>query len=279
MDLKSMKRRQQISSISIHVILILVSITMLVPFVWMILTAFKTVTESTSVNPFVIFPKKIITSNFSEVINNMNFMRLYWNTFLLILGRVVAAVLTATIAAYAFARLDFPLKKFFFSLVIFQMMVPSQIFIIPQYLMVSKMGMLDTVFALVFPGLVTAFGTFLLNQSFMALPKDLEEAARIDGCNIGQTFLFVMMPLVRSGMIALGIFTAVFAYKDLMWPMIVNKNVMPLSAALAKMQGQYTNNYPELMTASLLACIPMIILYLIFQKQFIEGISTSGGKL
>lgn len=279
MDFKSMKRREQIEKISIHVILILVSITMLVPFLWMILTAFKTVTESTSVNPFVIFPSKMQFENFNVVINNMNFMQLYWNTFLLILGRVVAAVLTATIAGYAFARLEFPLKKFFFSLILFQMMVPAQIFIIPQYLMVSKLGMLDTIFALVFPGLITAFGTFLLNQSFMALPKDLEEAARIDGCNIGRTFLFVMMPLVRSGMIALGIFTAVFAYKDLMWPMIVNKNVMPLSAALAKMQGQYTNNYPQLMTASLLACIPMIILYLIFQKQFIEGISTSGGKL
>ena len=279
MDFKSMKRKEQIEKISIHVILILVSITMLVPFLWMILTAFKTVTESTSVNPFVIFPSKWQFENFNVVINNMNFMQLYWNTFLLILGRVVAAVLTATIAGYAFARLEFPLKKFFFSLILFQMMVPAQIFIIPQYLMVSKLGMLDTIFALVFPGLITAFGTFLLNQSFMALPKDLEEAARIDGCNIGRTFLFVMMPLVRSGMIALGIFTAVFAYKDLMWPMIVNKNVMPLSAALAKMQGQYTNNYPQLMTASLLACIPMIILYLIFQKQFIEGISTSGGKL
>lgn len=279
MDFKSMKRREQIEKISIHVILILVSITMLVPFLWMILTAFKTVTESTSVNPFVIFPSKWQFENFNVVINNMNFMQLYWNTFLLILGRVVAAVLTATIAGYAFARLEFPLKKFFFSLILFQMMVPAQIFIIPQYLMVSKLGMLDTIFALVFPGLITAFGTFLLNQSFMALPKDLEEAARIDGCNIGRTFLFVMMPLVRSGMIALGIFTAVFAYKDLMWPMIVNKNVMPLSAALAKMQGQYTNNYPQLMTASLLACVPMIILYLIFQKQFIEGISTSGGKL
>lgn len=279
MDFKSMKRREQIEKISIHVILILVSITMLVPFLWMILTAFKTVTESTSVNPFVIFPSKWQFENFNVVINNMNFMQLYWNTFLLILGRVVAAVLTATIAGYAFARLEFPLKKFFFSLILFQMMVPAQIFIIPQYLMVSKLGMLDTIFALVFPGLITAFGTFLLNQSFMALPKDLEEAARIDGCNIGRTFLFVMMLLVRSGMIALGIFTAVFAYKDLMWPMIVNKNVMPLSAALAKMQGQYTNNYPQLMTASLLACIPMIILYLIFQKQFIEGISTSGGKL
>ncbi len=279
MDFQSMKRKEQFVSIGIHIILILVSITMLVPFAWMVLTAFKTVTESTSVDPFVIFPKKWITDNFTEVINNMNFLQLYWNTFMLIMGRVLAAVLTATIAGYAFARLEFPLKNFFFSLVIFQMMVPSQIFIIPQYLMVSRMGMLDTIFALVFPGLVTAFGTFLLKQSFMSLPRDLEEAARIDGCNIGQTFLFVMMPLVRSGMIALSIFTAVFAYKDLMWPMIVNKNVMPLSAALAKMQGQYTNNYPQLMTASLLACIPMIILYLIFQKQFIEGISTSGGKL
>ena len=145
--------------------------------------------------------------------------------------------------------------------------------------MVSNMKMLDTVFALVFPGIVSAFGTFLLKQSFMSMPRDLEEAARIDGCNIGQTFLYIMMPLVRSAMVALGIFTAVFAYKDLMWPMIVNKTVMPLSAALAKMQGQYTNNYPQLMAASLLACVPMIIIYLIFQKQFIEGIATSGGKL
>ncbi len=147
MDFQSMKRKEQFVSIGIHIILILVSITMLVPFAWMVLTAFKTVTESTSVDPFVIFPKKWITDNFTEVINNMNFLQLYWNTFMLIMGRVLAAVLTATIAGYAFARLEFPLKNFFFSLVIFQMMVPSQIFIIPQYLMVSRMGMLDTIFA------------------------------------------------------------------------------------------------------------------------------------
>ena len=167
-----------------------------------------------------------------------------------------------------------------FSLVLFQMMVPGQIFIIPQYLMVSKMGNAQYHFLpWYFPGIVTAFGTFLLKQAYMGLPKDLEEAARLDGCNIGQTFLFIMAPLTRSSMVALGIFTAVFAYKDLMWPLICNKDVMPLSAALAKMQGQYTNNYPQLMAASLLACIPMIVLYLIFQKQFIEGIATSGGKL
>ena len=161
----------------------------------------------------------------------------------------------------------------------FQMMVPGQIFIIPQYLMISSLGAMDTIFALIFPGLVTAFGTFLLRQSYMGLPRDLEEAARLDGCNIGQTFLYIMAPLTRSGMVALGIFTAVFAYKDLMLPLICNRTVMPLSAALAKMQEQYSNNYPQLMAASLLACIPMIILYLIFQKQFIEGIATSGGKL
>nr|WP_305136022.1 carbohydrate ABC transporter permease [uncultured Schaedlerella sp.] len=274
-----METRAKINQAVIHIVLILVSITMLVPFLWMVLTAFKTMTEATSVNPFVIFPKNWLTDSFTTVIQNMDFPILYLNTLLLIAGRVIAAVLTATLAGYAFARLNFRGKNLMFSLVMFQMMVPGQIFIIPQYLMVSKMGMLNTIFALVFPGLVTAFGTFLLRQAYMGLPRDLEEAARLDGCNIGQTFLFIMAPLTRSSMVALGIFTAVFAYKDLMWPLIVNKDVMPLSAALAKMQGQYTSNYPQLMAASLLACIPMIILYLIFQKQFIEGIATSGGKL
>ena len=274
-----METKAKINQAFIHIILILVSITMLVPFLWMVLTAFKTMTEATSVNPFVIFPKTWKMDSFATVIKNMNFPVLYMNTLLLIAGRVIAAVLTATLAGYAFARLNFRGKNLMFSLVMFQMMVPGQIFIIPQYLMVSKMGMLNTIFALVFPGLVTAFGTFLLRQAYMGLPRDLEEAARLDGCNIGQTFLFIMAPLTRSSMVALGIFTAVFAYKDLMWPLIVNKDVMPLSAALAKMQGQYTSNYPQLMAGSLLACIPMIILYLIFQKQFIEGIATSGGKL
>lgn len=274
-----MEKHARINRLIVHIVLIVLSVIMIVPFIWMILTAFKTVGESTSVDPFVIFPGQWITSNFTTVMDYMNFPQLYLNTLLLIGGRVLAAVLTATLAGYAFARLEFKGRNLMFSLVLFQMMVPSQIFIIPQYLMVSKLGMLNTIFALIFPGLVTAFGTFLLRQSFMSLPRDLEEAARLDGCNIGQTFLYIMAPLTRSSMIALGIFTAVFAYKDLMWPLIVNKDVMPLSAALSKMQGQYINNYPQLMAASLLAVIPMILLYLFFQKQFIEGIATSGGKL
>ncbi len=257
------------------------SVVMLVPFLWMILTAFKSTSEATQMNPFIIFPTVWKKDAFLSVMSKMNFLRLYWNTLVLIIERVACAVLTATMAGYAFGRLHFKGKNLAFSLVLFQMMVPSQIFIIPQYLMVGRLGLLNTSFGLLFPGLVTAFGTFLLRQAYLGLPLSLEEAARLDGCNIGQTFLYIMAPLTKSSMVALGIFTALFAFKELMWPLVVNteQNTMPLSAALAKLQGQFVTNYPELMAASLLACIPMVIIYLIFQKQFIEGIATSGGKL
>ena len=135
----SMETKKKLTTILIHVILIIVSITMLVPFIWMILTAFKTVTEATSVDPFTIFPKIWRKDAFISVINNMNFLLLYKNTLLLIFFRVVCAVLTATMAGYAFGRLNFKGRDLCFSLVLFQMMVPVQIFIIPQYLMVSKM--------------------------------------------------------------------------------------------------------------------------------------------
>ena len=276
-----MKVKRTISIIVIYIILIIGAITMLVPFLWMVLTAFKSISESTQINPFVIFPSVWRMEAFTSVLTKMNFEKLYFNTLVLIVGRVICAVLTSVMAGYAFGRLTFKGRDVAFALVLFQMMVPSQIFIIPQYLMVSRLNMLNTSFALLFPGLVTAFGTFLLRQAFMSLPKDLEEAARLDGCNIGQTFLYVMAPLTKSAMTALGIFTALFAYKDLMWPLVVNteQNTMPLSAALAKLQGQFATNFPELMAASLLACIPMMIIYILFQKQFIEGIATSGSKL
>lgn len=276
-----MKTRDTIGKIIIYIVLILVSFTMLVPFLWMFLTAFKTVAETMQVDPFVLFPAVWQVENFGKVIKAMDFVRLYANTLIMIALRVLCAVLTATLSGYAFARLNFKGKNFMFALVLFQMMIPVQIFIIPQYVMVSKLHLTNSVWGLLFPGLVTAFGTFLLRQSYMSLPRDLEEAARLDGCNIPKTFLFVMAPLTKSAMVALGIFTAVFAYKDLMWPMIVcpDNRKTTLASALAKMNGQYSQKYPELMMAALIACVPMIIIYILFQKQFIEGIATSGGKL
>ncbi|MBR4993895.1 MAG: carbohydrate ABC transporter permease [Lachnospiraceae bacterium] len=268
-------------NIVIYIILILVSITMLVPFLWMFLTAFKSVAETTQVDPFVIIPTVWHTENFSNVVKAMDFVRLYANTLGMIALRILCAVLTATLAGYAFARLEFKGKNIMFALVLLQMMVPVQIYIIPQYIMVSKLHLTNTLFGLLFPGMVSAFGTFLLRQAYKQLPKDLEEAARLDGCNIPKTFLYIMAPLTKSSMVALGIFTAVFAYKDLMWPMIVcpDNRATTLASALAKMNGQYSQKYPDLMMAALISCVPMIVIYIFFQKQFIEGIATSGGKL
>lgn len=275
-------KSEKFSKTLMYVILILMAFIMLVPFLWMILTALKTNQEAISVNPFYIFPQSGWQwENFVTVWKSYNFITLYKNTLLMIVFRIICACLTATMAGYAFGRLNFPGKNFFFSLVLIQMMIPSQIFIIPQYVMVSKLKLLNTVTGLVLPGVVTAFGTYLLKTAYQGLPKELEEAAAIDGANVVQRFLFVMLPLTKSSMVSLGIFTALFAFKDLMWPMIVctNSEATTLSAGLAKMQGQYGNDYPTMMAAAVLAIIPMVIIYIIFQKQFVEGIATSGGKL
>lgn len=274
--------KQKLSSGAIHLILIAGSLVMIVPFIWMLLTAFKTKTEAISVNPFYIFPMHgWHIENFIDVWNSYNFLLLYRNTLLLIVLRVLCACATATLAGYAFGRLKFPFKNFLFALVLVQMMVPSQIFIIPQYLMVSKLNAMNTPFGLLLPGIVTAFGTYLCKQGYQTLPRSLEEAAEIDGCNVPQRFLFVMLPLTRPSLVSLGIFTALFAYKDLMWPLLVapRTEATTLTAALSRLQGQFGNNYPQIMAGALMAVVPMIVLYLIFQKQFIEGIATSGGKL
>lgn len=277
-----MKRsNKKVSTVIIHTFLIVGACVMLMPFVWMVLTSLKTVTESTSVNPFVFFPAQLQWNNYAVVTQQNNFIQLYFNTFAMMILRIICSVGFSSMAAYAFARLKFPGRNLLFGIVLFQMMVPVQIFVIPQYLMVDALGARNTIFALLFPGIVSAFGTFLLRQFFMSLPKDIEEAAKLDGCNIGQTFLRVMLPLAKSGIIALTIFTALFAFKDLMWPLIVNTstNAATLSSALARIQAGYAERYPELMAAAVLAMWPMVVLYIVFQRKFIEGVATSGSKL
>lgn len=262
-----------------YVALILGSVVMIFPFVWMLLTSFKTQAESMAVPPQLL-PSQWNLDNFITALASLPFVNLYVNTALLILFRVLCAVVFSSMAGYAFAKLNFPFKKFLFTIVLVQMMLPSQIFIIPQYLMLARMGLTNTIFALVFPGLVSAFGTFFLRQTYLGIPNEIAEAAYLDGCNKWQTFTRVMLPLTGSSMAALAIFTAVFAYSDLMWPLICNidLNMMTLSAGLSTLNGQYTTNFPVLMAGSLLAMIPMVILYLIFQKQFIQGIAMTGGK-
>ena len=262
-----------------YIALILGAIIMVFPFLWMILTSFKTVAESNAVPP-VVFPGAFRWENFQEAAASLPFLKLYLNTGLMILFRVICAVAFSSMAGYAFTMLEFRGKKLLFGIVLVQMSLPSQIFIIPQYQMVAKMGMANTIFALVFPGIVSAFGVFFLRQTYMGIPKEIGEAAYLDGCNQWQTFYKVMFPLTGTSVAALTIFTAVFAYSDLMWPLVVNSdlNMMTLSSGLATLRGQFTTNFPVLMAGSLLAMLPMVVLYMIFQRQFIEGIASTGGK-
>ena len=279
MNTKSLERSQKTGKIVTYAALVIGSIIMVFPFMWMILTSSKTVSESMQVPP-TIFPNTIMLDNFFEAVKSLPFVSMYANTILMIVFRVVFAVLFSSMAGYAFAKLHFKGKNLLFGIVLMQMMLPSQIFIIPQYQMVAKLGIANSIAALVFPGLVSAFGTFFLRQAYLGIPNEVAEAAFLDGCNQWQTFTKVMFPLTSSSVAALTVFTAVFAFSDLRWPLVVNSDLkmMTLSSGLATLRGQFSTNFPVLMAGSLLAMLPMVILYLFFQKQFIEGIAMTGGK-
>ena len=275
----SLHRKYVIGRFLTYFALIVGSLIMIFPFVWMLLTSFKTQAESVSI-PATFFPSEFRLDGYKKVLENLPFVKLYLNTILLVFFRVVCAILFSSMAGYAFAKLKFRGKNILFIIVLMQMSLPSQIFIIPQYQMVAKMGLANTIFALVFPGLVSAFGVFFLRQTYMSIPDEVGEAAYLDGCNQWQTFYKVMFPLTGTSVAALTIFTAVFAYGDLMWPLVVNSDLkmMTLSSGLSTLKGQFSTNFPVLMAGSLLAMLPMVVLYLIFQRQFVEGIAGTGGK-
>lgn len=274
-----MKQKKNMTTLLTYIALIIGSIIMIFPFVWMLLTSFKTNAEVMQIPP-TILPSDWDFSSFSKVLDLLPFGNLYLNTALMIFLRVVCAVVFCSMAGYAFAKLKFKGKNILFTLIIVQQMIPGQIFIIPQYQMIAKLGMTDTIFSLVFPGIVSAFGTFFLRQAYMGIPDEVAEAAYLDGCTRWQTFTKIMFPLTKSSVAALSVFTAVFAYTDLMWPLVANTNInsTTLSAGLSSLNGQFSTNYPVLMAGSLLAMLPMVVLYLCFQKHFIEGVAMTGGK-
>ncbi len=274
-----MKRTSSRKKLLIHLILIAgIGITVL-PFLWMLCTSFKTKGESMAIPP-TILPERFVTEAYHNVLTALPFGRIYMNTVFSTVTTVAGQVVICTLAAYSFARIKFPGRDILFLVVLSVLMVPGQIFLVPQYLIVQKMGLLDTLFALFLPNLFSAFGTFMMRQFFLSLPDELEEAAILDGCNRIQILTKIMVPLVKSGVVALVIFTAKFAWNDFMWPLIVNTTTtkMTLAPALSTLQGQHTNDYPAQMAGAVLAVIPMVVLFFVFQKQFIEGVAHTGVK-
>lgn len=272
-------KKQKINHLLVHLALILGSFIMVLPFVWMILTAFKTQAEAIQI-PVVIFPSHWRLDAFKDVFDRLPFGAAYKNTIISAIVTILGQLIMCSMAGYAFGRLEFPGKNIIFVASLSVLMIPSTLFILPQFLIIQKMGLTNTLAALFIPNLFSAFGTFLMRQFFMSLPKELEEAARLDGCSHFGVFYKIMLPLVKPGMTALAIITLRLAWNDLMWPMIVNTSAdkMTLSAVLANLTGQYSTTYPTLMAGSLMAIMPMVILFAIFQKQFIEGIAITGTK-
>jgi multiple sugar transport system permease protein len=263
----------------IHVLLIIGVIFTLIPFLWMLSTSLKTVSESVQVPP-VMIPKDWQWSNYKDVLTLLPFSKFYFNTLVSTAAKTFGQLLFCSMAAYAFARIEFPFRNTIFIVFLSILMVPSQIFLLPHYLIMQHLHLLNTVRALILPGLFSAFGTFLMRQFFMGIPQELEESAVLDGCNHFQIYWHIMLPLSKSALTALGVITVLWSWNDLMWPLIVNNSTdkMTLSAGIATMQGEFFTEFHILMAGSVLAILPMIILFVIFQNMFIEGIAFTGHK-
>jgi multiple sugar transport system permease protein len=262
-----------------HLILSLGAVIMVGPFIWEILTSFKTFADSIHVPPLLL-PSPFRWQNYETVFQTLPFGSLFTNTVLMTVARTVAQVFFCSLSGYAFARLRFPGQKVLFGLFLSVLMVPSQMFLIPQYQIIQHLGLLNTVTALALPGMFSAFGTFLMRQFFMQLPLELEEAARLDGANPMQIYWRIMLPLSAPGMLALGLLVAIWSWNDLLWPLVVNTDPtkMPLSAGLASLQGEHLTNYPVLMAGAFMASLPLIVAFIVFQKHLIQGIAFSGLK-
>lgn len=272
-------RRSQSRLVFVHILLSLGGVVVAVPFVWELLTSVKSFADSTQV-PLHILPGTWHWSNYRAVFGALPFGRMFLNTVLMTLARTVGQVALCSLAGYAFARLRFPGRELIFGLFLSVLMIPSQLFLIPQYEIIQKLGLLNSLPALFLPGIFSAFGTFLMRQFFKQLPRELEEAARIDGAGPARTFFSIMLPLAKPGLIALSILVIIWSWNDLLWPLVVNTDPgsMPLSAGLASLQGQYETNFPVLMAGSVMATIPVLVIFVIFQRYFIEGVASSGIK-
>ena len=194
--------------------------------------------------------------------------------------RTVAQLALCAMGGYAFARMKFGGRSIFFGLVLVILMVPGQSYLIGQYQIIRGLGLLETPWGIVLPGFFSAFGVFLMRQSFMSIPVELEEAARLDGCNPWQTFWRVMVPVVKPGLFAVMITTVLWSWNDLLWPLIVTtrEESMPLSVGIATLAGQHSSDFAVMMAASVMAMAPIFLLFFTMQKRVIEGLASSGLK-
>ncbi|WP_399933448.1 carbohydrate ABC transporter permease [Streptomyces kanamyceticus] len=273
------RTRGRAGSIATHAALSLGALVMVFPFLWQLLTALKTLAETSRVPP-TFLPDDWNRESFEKVFTALPFREMLTNSVLNTVGRTLGQLVFCSLAAYAFARMRFRGRNVLFALFLSVLMVPSSLLVLPQYDIIQSLGLLNSAPALFLPGMFSAFGTFMLRQFFLTLPMEMEEAARIDGAGSFRIFWSIMLPLIRPALAALAVITAMWSWNDLLWPLVVNTDpsTMPISAGLTSLEGQFETNYPVMMAGSLIASLPMLLVYVFLQRHFVQSVALSGSK-
>ena len=265
--------------IAAHVVLLAGSVVMLFPFIWTVATSLKDISEVFTFPPKLL-GKELRWDNYVKVWERYPFDRFFLNTVKITAIVVVGQLLTSSMAGYVFARLRFRGRDTLFLLYLATIIIPVQVTVIPNFFQMKLYGLLDTHWSLILPGLVSAFGTFLLRQFFLTIPAALEEAAKIDGCNPFGIYWRIFVPLSKPAMATLGIFICNGVWNDFYNPLIFlnSTNKMTLTLGLATMQGLYSTDWPVLMAATTISILPIIIVFLLAQDLFVRGVTLSGLK-
>ena len=249
------------------------------PYIWMLVTSFKHESD------IVAFPPRLFSGNYTfeayrNIWDRIPFLLYYRNTIVFAGGVTIISLFFDSMAGYAFARLKFKGRNVLFLMVLITLMIPFQVIMIPLFAQLFHMGLINTLAGLLLPRATNAFGIFMMRQFFISLPKGLEEAARIDGCNEFKIYLKIMLPLCKPALISLGIFHFMFNWNDLLYPMLLtsDESLRTLPAGLALFMGAHVIEYAVLMAGATLSILPILIAYIVAQKYFIKGIAMTGMK-
>jgi multiple sugar transport system permease protein len=262
-----------------HLVIYSLAIVVIAPFLWMILTSFKDMSEI-YVYPPKWLPEKFNFDNYVNAFTAAPFGRYYFNSLVVAFAVTLGQLITCSMAAFAFARLRFKGRDILFYVFLGTMMIPYNVTMIPSFMVLYWLGWIDSYYALIVPGLASAFGTFLLRQFFITIPRELEEAAYIDGASRFQVLRRIILPLAKPALATLAIFTFMGVFNDFIWALIVinSEQMQTVQLGLAIFRDRYLTEWDLLMAGSVTAVLPILIVFFFAQKYFIKGITLSGLK-
>ena len=263
----------------LYVFLVLTAVLMLIPFFWMVLSSLKSESELFAL-PLKIFPERWRFDNYLTLWNSAPWVTYFLNTLKVTALTILGQVVSCSMAAYGFARLKFKGKNLIFLAFLGSMMIPYQAIMIPKFVIISKLGWADTHISLIVPAIYSAFGILLIYQAFLGIPRSLEEAAKIDGCSHPRIFYEIYFKNSKPGILALVLSVLVGTWNEFLRPLIYinSEELWVLSMGLAKFQGKYMTQWNQVMAGAVLTMLPIILLFLVAQRQFIEGLVMSGIK-